>query len=139
MSLTSHLDDRSSPIGQFLRTRFAQTATVTRTTNAQLRALTTLHPQPLSGEAYPYRDIGCAIDYRIRYSFAVTPWEQFVAATGAKRLPKWADNPVYATSLIAGFTERLAAAIADIRPVGCTLAREEEMQLARYCICPRFV
>jgi hypothetical protein len=133
MSLTSHLDDTSSPIGQFLRTRFAQTATVTRVTNTQLRALTTLRPQPLSGETYPYGGIGCAIDYRIRYSFAITPWEQFVAATGADRLLAWADDFDYAASLIAGFTERLAAALADIRPVGRALAREEEMQLARYC------
>jgi hypothetical protein len=133
MSLTSHLDDKTSPIGQFLSTRFAQTPAITRVANPQLRTLTPLCPQPLPSEKYPYREIGRAIDYRIRYSFAITPWEDFVAAKGARHLLAHADNADYASSLISGFAEHLAAMLADIRPVGRTLTSDEEVRMARYC------
>lgn len=133
MSLTSHLGDTSSPIGQYLRNRFPQTTAITRVTNSQLRAATTLCPQPLSGESYPYGGIGRAIDYRIRYSFADTPWKQFVAAKGAYLLLSSADNARHAAGLILGFFTSLAAAVADIRPVGRILTKDEETELARYC------
>src|SRR5260221_7351025 len=133
MSLTSHLNDTSSPIGQYLSAQFAQTAAITRVANPQLRTLTTLRPRPLPGEGYPYGGIGHAIDYRIRYSFAITSWEQLVAASGADRLLAWADDFDYAASLVAGFTEHLEAMLADIRPVGRILTKDEELLLARYC------
>jgi hypothetical protein len=133
MSLTSHLKDSASPIGQFLRTRFAQTKAITVVANPRLRTCATLRPQPIPGEVYPYGDIGRAIDYRIRYSFAITPWEQLVAEQGAGRLLACADNADYAASLITGFAKHLAAALADIRPVGRALTSDEEARLARYC------
>src|SRR5260370_28033278 len=82
MSLTSHLKNPASPIGQFIKLRFAQTTGLTKAANLQLKAAETLRPA-LSGTSYPYAPIGTAIDYRIRYAFDVTPYKQLVAWQGA--------------------------------------------------------
>lgn len=82
MSLTSHLKDPASPTGQYIKRRFAQTAQLTKTANQQLKSATTLRPV-LSDPSYPYAFIGTAIDYRIRYAFAITPYQQLVAWQGA--------------------------------------------------------
>ena len=66
MSLTSHLNDPASPIGQFIKRRFAQTTGLTKAANLQLKVAETLRPA-LPGISYPYAPIGTAIDYRIRY------------------------------------------------------------------------
>src|SRR5438128_4592589 len=78
MSLTSHLSDPASPIGQFIKQRFVQTTRLTKAANLQLKVAETLRPA-LPGISYPYAPIGTAIDYRIRYAFDVTPYQQLVA------------------------------------------------------------
>lgn len=83
MSLTSHLNTLSSPIGQFIRERFSQTTSITKVTNPQLRNSETILPV---AHPWPYDKIGSAIDYRIRYSFAITPRQQFVAWAGVCKL-----------------------------------------------------
>jgi len=82
MSLTSHLKSTTSPIGQFIRQRFAHTARLTKVANAQLREKSTIHPI-LADMPYPYGTVGMAIDYRIRYAFAITPYRQLAAWKGA--------------------------------------------------------
>ena len=86
MSLTSHLNSQGSPIGDFLRNRFAQTANITKETNPQLRNTACLQPQVTPGEYYPYGTIGHAIDYRMRYAFALTSVMRTVACHGAAML-----------------------------------------------------
>ncbi|HVB20409.1 MAG TPA: hypothetical protein VNG51_00500 [Ktedonobacteraceae bacterium] len=62
MSLTSHIRNANqSPIGQFLRQRFPQTALITKATNAQLRTSKALLP-PI--HPWPYDKIGLAIENR---------------------------------------------------------------------------
>src|SRR5258708_22742164 len=78
MSLTSHLKDPASPIGQFIKRRFAQTARLTKMANQQLKSAMTLRPE-LSDPSYPNAFIGTAIDYRLRYAFQITPYQRLVA------------------------------------------------------------
>ena len=86
MSLTSHLDNRSSPIGQFIKQCFAHTNVLTKEPNRQLKNVQTLRPALQAGEQYPYGLIGTAIDYRIRYIFGITPYQKLVAWDGAMKL-----------------------------------------------------
>src|SRR5262245_10916310 len=86
MSLTRHLEDTRSPVGAFLRTRFPNTRTLTAQINAEMRDAEPLLPPGASGQDYPYARIGHAIDYRIRYAFAITPSRETAAYDGAQRL-----------------------------------------------------
>lgn len=126
MSLTSHLKNPLSPIWDFIKQRFAHTTTLTKPANQQLKSSTTLRPVLTPGMAYPYGPVGAAIDYRIRYAFALTPYRQLVAWQGARLL-------TYPPQLVRAFFERLHATLQTIQPVGKRLALEEERILARYC------
>src|SRR2546426_11955796 len=81
MSLISHLEDGTSPIGQFIRQGFAHTAKVRKEANRQLRSATTFRPAVTQG--YPTSTLGIALNYRIRYSFAITPYRNLIAWKGA--------------------------------------------------------
>jgi hypothetical protein len=86
MSLSSHLKDPASPVGQFIKQRFAHTNTLTREVNRQLKNVSTMFPNIQAGEQYPYAVLGTAIDYRIRYAFEITPYQRLVAWQGALKL-----------------------------------------------------
>ena len=92
MSLTSHLKYwKQSPIGQFLRHHFSQTDSITTEINKQLRNASPLRP---AGQVRPpYGALGMAIDYRIRYSFAITP---------SKKLAAWLGGPMLAFKPLEG-------------------------------------
>lgn len=136
MSLTSHLKDPKSPIGQFIRQHGSQTASITRITNPQLRSTETINP---GFDPWVYGQLGMALDYRIRYFFAVTPSQQLVAYTGASMLPVQISEsgyPIespYSFELIEAFFTRLDAFLETIQPVGRQLEAEAERMLARYC------
>jgi hypothetical protein len=84
MSLTDHIRQREhSPIGQFLMQQFPKTSSITKIANQQLRSADTLNP---GIESWVYSHLGMAIDYRIRYSFAITPFRRLVAWMGASSL-----------------------------------------------------
>lgn len=83
MSLTGHLKDPTSQITQFIRQRFPQTSSIMKMTNKHLRSLP---PISLDFPNWVYGPIGMAIDYRIRYSFAITPSNRLVAWRGAREL-----------------------------------------------------
>jgi hypothetical protein len=136
MSLRWHLEHaRQSQIGQYLQQRFSQTARLTKDTNPQLKAVKTILPT-VATASYPYGTIGMAIDYRIRYYFAVTPSRQ--ASMGARSLPyqkiggALVEGP-YSLELIESFFTRLNATLETIRPVGRRLEQAAERILARYC------
>ena len=154
MSLTSHLNNPTSPIGQFIKQRFAQTARLTKAANLQLKAAETLRPA-LSGSLYPYAPIGTAIDYRIRYAFDVTPYQQLVAWHGALLLtakpvesltltPNYFDimqgvaQGPYPLKLVRQFFESLDYTLQTIQPVGRRLDAEAEHLLDRYCVVLSF-
>ncbi len=136
MSLTSHLRDPQSPIGQFIRQHGSQTARIARVTNPQLRSAETINP---GFEPWVYSHLGTALDYRIRYFFAVTPSQQLIAYTGASLLPVQISDsgyPMegpYSLDLIEAFFTRLDAFLETIQPVGRQLEAEVERMLARYC------
>ena len=82
MSLTSHLDDKNSPIRHFLRSRFPDTRGFLKDARKRVREATTIRQTP----EVPWTIIGTALDYRLRYYFEVTPFDKLVAYQGARRL-----------------------------------------------------
>jgi len=102
-----------------------------------------------------------AIDYRIRYSFALTPSHNLVAWLGAWKLLGSADRvkmnaflqqragytvgPIendrdaptarsqYSFDVIYSFFRSLEALLERVQPVGRSLQAEEERELCRYC------
>ncbi len=91
MSLSSHLENKDSPIRKFLRSQFSETRTFLRDARSQLRGADTILPNGYNrGEVgrtrYPWSTIGMAVDYRIRYYFDVTPVDKLVAYSGAALL-----------------------------------------------------
>ncbi len=164
MSLSSHLEDKTSPIGQFIKQRFSQTARLTKAANQQLKSVETIRPAQ-ADKSYPYAVIGTAIDYRLRYAFAITPYQRLVAWQGALQLvvqPVKSDqdtlldedelfevlslSPIffditqgvvqghYPLKLVRQFFEMLDAVLKAIQPVGRWLEPEAEHLLDRYCI-----
>ena len=89
MSLSRHVKDKNSPVGQFLRSRFSNTRPFLKEPRQRVRSTDTSRPEIDSGHPdvgsvpYPYDLIGMAIDYRIRYYFGVTPREGLAAYLGA--------------------------------------------------------
>ena len=82
MPLTNHLKDKTSPIRAYLRHQFPNTRTLLRDPRKQLRGAHTIRPNT----GVPWSTIGMALDYRIRYYFAVTPHEELAAYQGARLL-----------------------------------------------------
>lgn len=83
MSLTSALKDSASPVGQFVAARLANIAPIREDWKARVADRPTLRPQAEAGSLRPpWNSIGIAIDYRIRYYFAVTPPADLVAVHG---------------------------------------------------------
>ncbi len=151
MSLTSHLKDTRSPIRQFLQEQFPHTRSFVQNSNLDLRASDTIEP----AERVPYSTIGTALDYRVRYYFAVTAPETLVAWKGAhiaqgsvmraflnsagkmKLLPL--DQDLNETSSVSGdivpaFFGSFSEVLTRTQPVGRRLSPEDERILARYCI-----
>jgi len=131
VSLTSHLDDKTSPIGQFIRQRFSQTGALTKDANRQLKDTPTLRPVVQAGEQYPYGTLGAAIDYRVRYAFAITPFHEFVAWHGAVLLTR---SGAYSRGLVQAFFDQLDITVNALQPVGRLLATTDEQTLDRFCI-----
>src|SRR5713101_6997364 len=160
MSLTSHLKDPASTIGQFIKQRFAHTANLTKDAKDKLRGVITFLPTNVTTR-YPYGTIGTAIDYRIRYAFSITPSRQLKAWYGAtlltyKPLKNKDDIPIdegeilrvlkgmryyssgtaqgpYPLKLIQSFFDSLDTTLYIMQPVGRALEMEAERLLARYC------
>lgn len=162
MSLTSHLSNAASPIGQYIKQRFASTKGITTEINRQLRQANTIRPVQSEG-AYPYQTIGTAIDYRLRYAFTITPYKRFVAWKGATKLAfrplesdadtavkidwdeingvlLWFDPLVdrvaegpYPLKFLRTFFDSLDTTVQRIQPVGRHLSSDDEQVLDRYC------
>ncbi len=157
MSLSSQLKDPTSPVGRFIQQRFSHTASLTKDANRQLGGAHTLHP---GNATYPYQTIGTAIDYRIRYSFALTPYRKLVAWQGATTLafkPLESENDIpiafeefidfalpfnpvmgvaqgpYSMKLLEAFFASLETFLNTVHPVKRRLDVEAERTLARYC------
>lgn len=105
MSLLSHLKDPHSPIGQFFRQRFSQTTSITQEANRRLRNTNIILPSvPIS--PYIAATLGTAIDYRIRYSFAIMPSHRLIAWEGAWALMSLSDRWKLSEKVIETFFEK---------------------------------
>lgn len=128
MSLTSHLSNPTSPIGQYIKQHFALTRSLTNVANQQLKQSNTLLPAQVD-KAYPYSTLGIVIDYRLRYAFDITPYHQFVAWNGATMLARSS----YPVTLLRAFFASLDTTVRTIQPVERLLPPDDEQLLCRYC------
>ena len=132
-SLTNHLKDIHSPVRQFLKQRFPRTAGLTEKANLQLQSEDTIDP---GFDPQVYDLLGIAINYRIRYSFAITPSDRLAAWEGALFLPFCLRGNSYRShseKVIEDFFDSLDATVEAIAPVKQRLKDEPEKLLARYC------
>ncbi|MCY4369908.1 MAG: hypothetical protein OXF41_10980 [bacterium] len=75
-----------------------------------------------------------AIDYRIRYYFATTPYTELVAFGGVRRHMQTLDRTYsLPPTLISWFFEDLERFLGQVNPCGRALGRVQERQLNRYC------
>ena len=84
MSLTSHLEDKNSPIREFMGRQFSGTRRFLANPRKELRKAYTIAPD--RRDQYPWSRVGIALDYRLRYYFQATPCEELVANKGAHQL-----------------------------------------------------
>ena len=80
MSLKAYIRDRKSPIAEFLRSQFPNDRSFLADARKQVRQAATIRPVA----DVRWDIIGMAFDYRLRYYFAVTPYEELVAYKGAR-------------------------------------------------------
>ena len=83
MSLLSELNDRDSPVKRFFRETFPNTREPLSQVRSALRGNELIHRLDPGAPPHAYAQIGTAIDYRIRYSFAPTPAPYLIAWRGA--------------------------------------------------------
>ena len=146
MSLTSEVNDSKSPVGAFFRTRFPNTRAVVTECNKSLRNAETIHPTERIDNHFG--TLGTAIDYRLRYYFAVTPSQDLVAWRGAQMVNDrgfhgrvelaardlFVELPKLPEEIVEGFFRNLDVTLADLQPVGRKLDRDAESLLNRYCV-----
>ena len=154
MSLTSLLGNRNSNVRAFFEERFPGTRKVTGEVNALLRGVETIRPV----KNVTWTTMGIAFDYRMRYHFAVTPYQELVAWNGALkvsdseimvsvdedawvgvkallRIPPLAPgDPSLSKETIESFFGSLDETLSEIQPAGRMLNREKEELLLRYCV-----
>jgi hypothetical protein len=139
MSLTWHLRNHlESPAGDYLQRKFPHPKRITLNANKQLEWSGKLLP---STPYCPFRTLSIAINYRIHYSFAITPTQKLPAWRGAFEHLAWnagyddvsyLGGP-YTLHKMESFFESLEATLNVLLPVRRILDREEEQVLARYC------
>jgi hypothetical protein len=151
VSLTAELDKKDSPVTRWFNEWLTNAKPVSTEWNARVKAVPVVRPE--TDQRIP-GTVGTAFDYRLRYYLAVTPLEDLVAATGMRLLeagrsctrsthaapdaflklhgpPPDAALPV--ADLIGEFQQAFAATLAELAPVGRSLADEQEDMLCRYC------
>jgi hypothetical protein len=126
MPVTRYMADPNDPVTQFMRTRFPGAAAIMRPVRKELMALPAACPPAAGPGYYPYMTIGKAIDFRIRYYFAVTPLTDYAGyrASLNTRLGPYAFTEFFYDFEI--FLDQL-------QPAGRRLMAADEEMLARYC------
>ena len=142
MSLTSHLDDKDSPVRRFIREAFPNTRPPLADCREAMRARTLILGEGVSGVAYS--QIGMAIDYRIRYHFAITDPRELVAFPGALLVAgrphplgtEWSIPERFQLTevCVAGFLGALGRTLSEIAPHKRRLTDAEERTLAPFCL-----
>ena len=155
MSLTSELTRRDSPAKRFFRETFPNTRETLAQVRSALRDNELIHRLNPGAPPHAYAQIGAAIDYRIRYSFAPTPAPYLVAWRGAwaiadalpRDVPSFVldvlrglqemipeDTPRVSGPVIAEFFNGLDRLVTLSAPHQRMLGLDEERALARYCL-----
>ncbi len=157
MSLTSHLSNLRDPVRVWIDARFPNIGALVADSRRSLRDATTV----CAIDGRPPSTSGMAIDYRIRYAFAVTPPAELIADRGAANVlsnllleidPEhpalWRMvggtglgvqqavdplTPGLPPNAVSGFFARLADRVPVIAPVGRALDDAAERELSRYC------
>jgi hypothetical protein len=157
MSLTSHLSNQRDPIRAWIDVRFPDIGALVTESRRSLRDASTVCA--INGR--PPSTSGMAIDYRIRYAFAVTPPARLIAYAGAAdvlsslllemdaehpalwrtvpgtghSVPQAVDplTPGLPPNPVSGFFDRLAERVPVIAPIARALEEPSERELARYC------
>jgi hypothetical protein len=153
MSLSSHLDDRHSPVRAFLESQFPNVSAVVQQCKQKLAGIEIIKPLTAI-PPHAYRLIGTAFDYRTRYYFEDYPSYDTVAFKGGVKLfiysvcdaPGGVDDPesIYPLlweffgSAILGVGDDSETGLADstigeLQPAKRRLEPEQEKVLARYC------
>lgn len=132
MSLTSHLNDPKSAVRNFLFKRFPNIGPLVKECRNKLVGVQTICPP----RDIPYRLIGTAIDYRIRYYFRAS--DHLIAYDGLVNYPEvvawllgWDKFP---KGLTLEFMIELVNSLKKLRPFRRKLGRPQEELLNRYCI-----
>lgn len=147
MSLTSEINNTSSPVGIFFRRKFPNTRTVVTECNRSLRQAETIRP-PAAMSSQEFSTLGTAIDYRLRYYFAVPPSRDLVAWGGAQKVndggrhgrvelavgDSWVELVKMPQAIVEGFFRNLDLTLADLQPAGRKLNQDDESLLNRYCV-----
>lgn len=109
MSLGSELIRRDSPVKRFFRETFPNTRAPLSEIRSALRGHGLIHRLEPGTPTHAYAQIGTAIDYRIRYSFAPTPAPGLVAWRGAwaiaDALPR--DVPSFVLDMLGSLQEMI--------------------------------
>lgn len=157
MSLTSHLSNPRDPVRTWVDARFPDVGALVGDSRRSLRDVTTV----CAIDGRPPSTSGMAIDYRIRYAFAVTPPIDLIACGGGADVlsnllleidPEhpalWRMisgsglgvqqkvdplTPGLPPNPVSAFFARLADRIPVIAPVGRALDDAAERELSRYC------
>lgn len=130
MSLTSHLGT-AGPLSQFMRQMLPNTKSVISQARSLLAGATSILPDGHT----QYTLVGTALDYRLRYYFAVTECESLFAFQGAGALDRdESGKPALAPFLYMEFFDSLTDFLANTSPVRCSLGEEDERLLGRYCL-----
>jgi hypothetical protein len=139
LSLTKQLDDVSSPIRLWMDKRFPELGKALKTVRTGLPSDLRARTIP-TGAGVPPPTIGVAIDYRIRYHFAITPSDKLVAFHGASIAlaaiaPYATPSDLWAAEFgPAAFFQALDQLLVDIDPVGRVLDASSEERLDRVCV-----
>jgi hypothetical protein len=158
MSLTSHLSKRDDPVRTWIDASFPNIGALVADSRKSLRDATTT----CAIDGRPPSTTGIAIDYRIRYGFAVTPPRELIAYPGAADVLSnvlmelepdhpalWRADPDTGVGVqqpvdpflpglppnaVSDFFVRLNSRVPAIAPVGRAIGEVEERELARYCL-----
>ncbi len=130
MSLTWHLKEPESMIYQFMKNTFPKTQLITHDVRAAMKTRVISKAIRAKDAPYRYDIVGMALDYRIRYAFALTPARSLVAYQGFRNLAARFPNKIGVRET---FFAELDAYVGRVKPVSRLMASEYEWILARYC------
>lgn len=129
LSLSSHLEDRASPVRRWLEERFPETRGVTTIANRQLRGGESTCPIPRVADADASL-VGTALDYLLRACLRVTSIERTVATNAVQFL---SQDPTIDMRAIEVEREAVTG-IKRLKPGHRDLTDAEWRELCIYCL-----